>query len=69
MKKIDLNSKLSLNKRTISRLSDNQMSVFRGGADGAADAEAEAGFLSIGKRCTNNYNCSCDITKSLFCHK
>lgn len=70
MKKINLNAKLNLNKKTVSRLSDTQMDRFRGGAeDGGADTAAEAGFLSIGKTCTNNYRCSCDITKSLFCHK
>ncbi len=45
MKKLKLNSKLSLNKETISGLNENQMNDVRGG-----------GVLSIGKHCTHAHN-------------
>ncbi len=61
MKKLKLTGKLSLNKETVTRLSDNQMNDAKGG-----------GFLSIGADCTVSAAGTCYGTahsKSLFCHK
>lgn len=58
MKKIKVEGKLNLNKTTVSKLSNEQMSEIHGGQ----------GVLSIGKNCTQP--CYCDIekwSKSLFC--
>lgn len=71
MKKIKLEGKLGLNKKTITHLNDSQMSQLRGGddyerapdgtvvIDDTENGEA-AGFLSIGKRCTKTDKCECD---------
>ena len=61
MKKIKIDQKLNLNKKTISRLSDPQMNQVKGG---------ESGITSIGRTCT--LPCQCDIermTKGLFCRE
>lgn len=60
MKKLKLNSKLSLNKETVSSLNEDQMNDIRGG---------KKGFLSIGAHCTHADN-GCygsDHTDSAFC--
>ena len=61
MKKLKLTGKLSLNKETVARLSDNQMNDAKGGAPG---------FLSIGAYCTiPQGGCFTSQTRSLFCTK
>ncbi len=60
MKKLKLSGKLSLNKETVARLSDEQMQTAKGG-----------GFLSIGANCTVSAAGTCygtDHSKSLFCN-
>ena len=61
MKKLKLTGKLSLNKETVARLSDNQMDDARGGKN----------FLSLGKECTQiNDDCAGgDYTKGIFLQK
>ena len=61
MKKIKLEGKLDLNKKTISRLSDPQMNQVKGGA---------AGFTSIGRNCTQPSFCDIEKwTDGLFCRE
>ena len=59
--KLNLENKLSLNKKTISNLSDEQLSKIYGGVgeDELSEPgdEGETGFLSIGYECSCNNTC------------
>jgi hypothetical protein len=60
--KLNFESKLSLNKRTLSSLSDDQLSKIKGG-DGFESPiddieDGESGFLSIGHECSCNNTCA-----------
>ncbi len=54
-----MNEKLSFNKETVAKLSDDNMSQVNGGAEN---------FLSLGLKCTTMYDCCVGKgTKGLFC--
>ncbi|MCF6297676.1 MAG: class I lanthipeptide [Flavobacteriaceae bacterium] len=61
MKKLKLTGKLSLNKETVARLSDNQMNDVKGGRN----------FLSLGADCTTiNDDCGGGRqTNGIFCNR
>ncbi|NEN23804.1 hypothetical protein G3O08_09850 [Cryomorpha ignava] len=59
MKKIKLDTRLNLNKETISTLNDDQLKGVKGG-----------GFMSIGACCTNMKSGGCNsnnVTRGIFC--
>ena len=55
-----MNEKLTFNKETVAKLSDDNMSQVNGGAEG---------FISLGRNCTTWHDCCMgnEITKGLFC--